>query len=170
MKTKYRLGQCYIVRLEKREAVVRLDEPNPKGGWIARDLSHGRAVWVRDCSKILGQATPTGLHAVADETIPNRRSKATPPETAERKIASSPPPVVPPGALTLLNAAYFVLRANRKALSTREIVAIIMERNLWQTSGATPWATLNAALNRDIAAHGTKSRFKKKRRGKYALR
>jgi hypothetical protein len=72
--------------------------------------------------------------------------------------------------LSLLDATAVVLRKSPTPLSTREIVALVVERKLWKPTGATPWATLNAALNRDIQTNGTQSRFKKKERGKYSLR
>jgi len=62
------------------------------------------------------------------------------------------------------------LRESRAALSTREIIALVVQRELWEPTGSTPWGSLSAALNRDIQANGTRSRFKKTGRGKYSLR
>lgn len=72
--------------------------------------------------------------------------------------------------LNLLDAAHKVLSETKKAMTTREIVAACRENGYWTSSAATPWQTLNAALNRDIAANGTQSRFVKKNRGLYSLR
>lgn len=179
MITKIRIGQCWMVRFTKQNMAVRLDEERPGGGWTARVLSHGRKVVVKNGSQLLFRCDENGIQTVADETIPNRRSTAAPPEkkepfsekaifeTVSVEIASAP---TNQGRLPLLDATAVVLRESRKSLSTREIIAMIVERNLWESTGATPWATLNAALNRDIAANGSKSRLQKKERGKYAIR
>ena len=166
-----RLGQCFYARFATRDLVVRIDDFAPGGGWTARSLTHGRKVLIKSVDQILYRCDENGLQTVADETIPNRRSKAVPP------VRKEPPVVLPPvlipqpiGPLPLLDAAAFVLRESRTALSTREIIALVIERNLWEPSGSTPWATLNAALNRDLQTNGTQSRFKKKNRGKYTLR
>jgi len=42
-----RLGQCWMVRLSKRDLCVRLESLSPDGGWIARTMSHGRKVKIK---------------------------------------------------------------------------------------------------------------------------
>jgi len=151
--------------------VVRIDDTAPGGGWIARSLTHGRKVLIKSVDQILYRCDENGIQTIADEAVPNRRSKAVPPVKNEPQ--SVLPPVflpLPIGPLPLLEAAAFVLRESRTGLSTREIIDLVVERGLWEPTGTTPWASLSAALNRDIQANGTQSRFKKKERGKYALR
>jgi len=72
--------------------------------------------------------------------------------------------------LNLLDAAQRVLSETKTALTTREIVAACAEKQYWTSSAATPHQTLTAALNRDIAANGTQSRFKKTERGRFSIR
>jgi len=166
-----RLGQCFYARFTKSDLVVRIDDTAPGGGWVARSLTHGRKVLIKSVDQILYRCDENGIQTVADETIPNRRSKASPPVKNEPQ--SVLPPVflpLPIGPLPLLEAAAFVLRESRTGLSTREIIALVVERGLWEPTGATPWATLSAALNRDLQAYGTQSRFAKNERGKYVLR
>ena len=166
-----RLGQCFYARFTKRDHLVRIEENAPGGGWIARSLSHGRQLFIKNIDQILYRCDENGLQAVADETIPNRRSKAVPPEKKEACIVSLPVlPPQPTGPLPLLDAAAFVLRESKTALSTREIIDLVVKRKLWKPTGTTPWATLNAALNRDLQTNAARSRFKKSKRGKYALR
>ncbi len=179
MTTKIRIGQCWMVRFTKQDIAVRLEEER-EGGWTARVLSHGRTVVVKSEGQLLFRCDENGIQTIADETIPNRRSKALPPERKEPTLiqerpsmyssTGSIPPVATRDPLPLLDAAAIVLRESRKSLSTREIVSLVIERNLWESTGSTPWATLNAALNRDIQANGTMSRFQKKERGKFSLR
>ena len=72
--------------------------------------------------------------------------------------------------LSLLDAAHRVLSETETAMTTREIVAVCAEKQYWTSDAATPWQTLTAALNRDIQANGTQSRFQKNARGKFTLR
>ena len=181
MKEEIRLGQCWMAQLSKRDLCVRLESRNPGGGWIARAMSHGRMVKIRSEAQLLYRCGKNEIHAVAETTKPNRRSLAVSPPKAE-SVPRKPLPkkekvivetVIPPkslSALSLLDAAAMVLQESQSALSTREIIALVVERKLWVPTGATPWGTLNAALNREIQENGMLSRFQKKERGKYSLR
>jgi len=171
-----RLGQCWMVRLSKRDLCVRLESRSPDGGWIARVMSHGRKVKIKSATQLLQHCDKVRIYTVAEATTPNRRSRAVPPSVEPRmrkpkpkvnKVVAEPAPIIP---LSLLDAAAVVLRKSKTALSTREIIALVVERKLWEPRGTTPWGTLSAALNRDIQANGAQSRFRKKERGKYALR
>jgi hypothetical protein len=68
-----------------------------------------------------------------------------------------------------LDAAAQVLADADEPLSVKEIVASMLERKLWQTSGKTPSATIYAAMTREIAAKGDDARFCKVARGKFEL-
>jgi len=171
-----RLGQCWMVRLSKRDLCVRLESHSPDGGWIARVMSHGRKVKIKCATQLIQRYDKDKIYTVAETTIPNRRSRAVPPPMEPRKPVSmgkktiAEPDQEPLAPLSLIDAAAIVLRESKTPLSTREIIALIVKRKLWKPTGVTPWGTLSAALNRDIAANGTQSRFRKKDRGKYALR
>jgi len=178
---KISLGQCWMVRLSKYDLCVRLESRDPDGGWIARVMSHGRKVKIKSVSQLLYRCDRSEIYAVAEETKPNRRSRAVVPPKAEsiprkpllkkeKVIVEKEIPQKPLSALSLLDAAAVVLRKSQSALSTREIIVLVVERKLWEPTGATPWATLNAALNREIQENGMLSRFRKKERGKYSLR
>jgi hypothetical protein len=171
-----RLGECWMVRLTKRDLCVRLESRTTDGGWIARVMSHGRKITIKNATQLLQRCDKVRIYTVAEDTTPNRRSHAVPPpRNARKSVAKANRSVAEPvresfASMPLLDAAAVVLRESKTPLSTREIVALIVERKLWKPTGTTPWQTLNTALNRDIAANGTQSRFKKKDRGKYALR
>ena len=182
-----RLGQCYLARLSKVEMPVRLERNHPDGGWIARSLEHGRQVRIKDVSQLLGIYDKAKVREIASETSPHRRSQITgtvrlpfPISTEEigyRSIVTVIRPKRKPVVkkvvlvrLNLLDAAHKVLSETKKAMTTREIVAACTENGYWTSNAATPWQTLNAALNRDIAANGSLSRFVKKERGLFSLR
>jgi hypothetical protein len=129
-------------------------------------------VVIKSATQLLQRCDKVGIYTVAETTMPNRRSRAVPPPVRQvaRKNVLKAVGREPSAPSSLLDATAVVVRTSTTALSTREIIALIIERKLWKPTGATPWQTLSAALNRDIAANGTQSRFKKKTRGKYALR
>jgi restriction system protein len=72
--------------------------------------------------------------------------------------------------MSVLEAAETVLDEAGEPLHFQEITKRILQRQLWTTSGATPEATVNAAIAVDIKDHGTSSRFQRIDRGMFALR
>ena len=54
-------------------------------------------------------------------------------------------------------------------LNTKTMVERMLAKGLWKTGGKTPAATIYAAIIREIAAKGSKSRFRKTDRGKFTL-
>jgi len=181
MNEEIRLGQCWMVRLSKRDLCVRLESHTPDGGWTARVMSHGRMVTIKNASQLLQRCDKVRIYTIAETTKPNRRSHAVPPPRnepmlkkaelkKEKVIVKAAIPLEQSAPLSLLDAAAMVLRESQSALSTREIIALVVERGLWKPTGATPWATLNAELNRNIKTLGTQSRFRKIGRGAYVLR
>lgn len=183
------LGRCYLARLSKSEMPVRLERNDPKGGWIARSLEHGRVIRIRETSQLIGLYENNAARQIASEATPHRRSRKNetikrPPvnpltepyqqrRPAKKVVRPLPQPMVKKVILVrlnLLDAAHRVLTETKRALTTREIVAACVEKGYWTSSAATPWQTLNAALNRDLAANGSESRFVKTGRGLYSLR
>lgn len=180
-----RLGQCYFARLSERSTQVRIERPASDGGWVARVLSHGKHAKIKNAAQLLRPCDEDEIAAVVRGLEPNRRSLVEavtelPPFAFENKdgeILPTPPTPKrikiaepPPESMSLLDAAAYVLKTAKQSLSTREIVELVIAQSLWIASGATPWQTLNAALNRDMQTNGSKSRFVKAERGKYSLR
>ncbi len=180
-----RLGQCYFARLSERSTQVRIERPALGGGWIARVLSHGKHAKIKNASQLLRHCDEEEIAAVVRGLEPNRRSLVEPVtelppfvfENKDGEILTVPPTPKrikiaepPPESMSLLDAAAYVLKAAKQALSTRKIVELVIAQRLWIANGSTPWQTLNAALNRDMQANGSKSRFVKAERGKYTLR
>ncbi len=65
-----------------------------------------------------------------------------------------------------LDAAAQVLAASEVPMRAKEMIAAMEARGLWTSPGGkTPEATLYAAIIREIAAKGSKARFKKQERG-----
>jgi hypothetical protein len=68
-----------------------------------------------------------------------------------------------------LNAAFEVLKAKGEPMTCKAIVDEMLAKGMWKTGGKTPVATVYSALIREIAAKGTKARFKKTDRGLFAF-
>ena len=67
-------------------------------------------------------------------------------------------------------AAQKILESSGKPLSYRQITDLAQEKGFIETSGKTPWATMNAQLNQDIKQKREKSIFRSMGRGIFALR
>ena len=71
-----------------------------------------------------------------------------------------------PKRISAPDAAAQVLAASEVPMRAKEMIAAMEAKNLWKSPGGkTPEATLYAAIIREIAAKGTKARFKKHERG-----
>lgn len=170
-----RPGQCWMARLTKSDLCVRLESRTPNGGWIARTMLHGRKIKIENEIALLRRCDTVKNYAAADATKRYRRVPPPVEPTPGKSVTKREKTVAetiqePLVLLPLLEAAAVVLQESTTALTTREIIALVIEKKLWQPSGKTPWATLSAALNRDMQSKGTQSRFKKRERGRYALR
>lgn len=64
-----------------------------------------------------------------------------------------------------LNAAQRVLAEAKEPMRIRDITKTAMDNGWWKSGGKTPWATLAAAIGREIKDKGKQSRFKKTDRG-----
>lgn len=70
-------------------------------------------------------------------------------------------------AMSGLDAAAKVLKEAKEPMSAKAIVEAAIGKGLWQSSGATPHATIYSAMIREIAAKGSDARFKKVDRGQF---
>lgn len=67
------------------------------------------------------------------------------------------------------DAVYLVLKEASEPLHYREITEQLLTRNLWESKGNTPWATVNAQIAVDIKKNGEKSRFIRVRKGIFTI-
>ena len=73
-----------------------------------------------------------------------------------------------PKRVTLLDATAIVLAEADEPMKAKAIWQAIAERDLYSTSGKTPYATIAAAVMREVAEKGKKARFVKTGRGLFA--
>jgi hypothetical protein len=91
--------------------------------------------------------------------IPKRQRKAKAP--AEPKVKR----------LSALDAAAKILAETGTPMTCKELIGTMAAKGYWTSpGGATPHATLNAAILREIAVKGDLSRFVKPAPGRFALR
>ena len=176
-----KIGQCYIASFTKADMPVRIESLEANGQWKARSLTHGRIVFVKSESQLLRECNSNDLAEYAKTVTPNRRSKRHAP-TPTPVLATETPQVthvrktkakrqrIPEFGLTLLEAAYRVLREAKRPLSCQEVIDRAFRKKLHRSSGVTPQNSLNAVLANEIKTKGENARFVKVGRGLFAAR
>ena len=174
-----KISGCYIARFTKVEMPVRIESLETNGTWKARSLTHGRIVFVKSESQILQECSESDLVEYAKTVMPNRRSKKQKPitnmppiatETASVRKPKPKRPSVPEFSMTMLDAAYRVLRESQKPLTCQEIIDLVFKKKYARSNGATPANTINAAIIREIGRLGDQARFVKVGRGLFMAR
>ena len=176
-----KIGQCYVARFTKTDMPIRMESLEAGGHWKARSLTHGRIVVVKNESQLIRECNGNDLAEYAKTVTPNRRSKRQAP-TPTSVLAIETPQIapvrktkvkrqrIPEFSLTLLDAAYRVLREAKKPLSCQEIVHRAARKKLHRSSGATPQNSLNSAIANEIRTKGENARFIKVGRGLFVAR
>ena len=73
--------------------------------------------------------------------------------------------------MSALDAAAKVLAETKRPMNAKEMIEAMDEKGYWRSpGGATPPATLYAAIARELKVRGKDARFKKTGPGKFALR
>jgi len=90
---------------------------------------------------------------------------ATPRPPKRPGSAAAPARAEPAGGL---DAALSVLRQAGSPMRVRAISEAVIKQGLWSPGGRTPWATLSAAMGREIRLKGRAARFRKAERGLFA--
>ena len=101
---------------------------------------------------------------------PTKPKEPKQPKAAKAPKATKPKPPAKPKKLSGLDAAAKVLVDMGIPMNAKQIMAEVLSRKLWETSGATPESTIYAAMIREIAAKGKESRFVKTERGLFTAR
>jgi len=73
--------------------------------------------------------------------------------------------------MSALDAAAKVLSETGKPMNAKALIAAMKEKGYWSSpTGKTPWATLYAAMLREINDKGASARFRRVDKGLFALR
>jgi hypothetical protein len=107
-------------------------------------------------------------------TTKSKKSKASKAEKAPKQPKAAKPAKptkeakpLKPKKLSGLDAAAKVLHDAGIPMNMKTVMAEVLAKGLWKTSGSTPEATLYAAVIREIRAKGKGARFKKTDRGMF---
>src|SRR5262249_44726650 len=112
--------------------------------------------------KVMAATRATKTKSTAEK--PKKAAKAIA-EKASRSEASDKPK-----KLSALDAAAKVLGESGEAMNCKEMIEAMATKGYWTSpGGATPWATLYAAIGKEIATKGKEARFKKAEPGKFSL-
>ena len=170
-KDQIKLGATYSAKVSDKLATVRIDGENSHGGWDATNLATGKKVRIKSAQRLRAPAnstapatptTPTTPANTSSKPTAAKRTGKTPPAKAARKakVASAPKARKASG----LDLAAQVLAKAKEPLDAKDIAERVISAG-WKTKGATPQATLYAAIGREIAAKGKDARFRKMGRG-----
>ena len=99
-------------------------------------------------------------------------TKASPEATVEKPAKAPKAKTEPkPKKVSALDAAAKVLGEQGKPMNCQELIEEMSRKKYWSSpNGATPHATLYAAIAREIKVKGKDARFVKADRGKFASR
>lgn len=195
---KIKVGKCYIAKLSKGEAPIRIESVHEDGGWVARTLLTSRITRIKTAEQIVRVCEESELEEYtnrSNERVARPNEETVSPEpvevtemTEQEETVETPAEDITPEEeestddiyvllrrkpktkMTLLDAAHRVLTEFGDELSATDIVKAAIEKGYWQTEGKTPGNTLNAAITRDIKAKGEESRFAKGTRGRFTAR
>jgi hypothetical protein len=108
-------------------------------------------------------ATPTAIPEVV------AKAKAGIQSTNVAKKSAKAKPQEGATKVSALDAAARLLAETGQPMNCRDLIDQMSAKGYWTSpGGATPWATLNAAISREIKGKGPDSRFTKADRGQFA--
>lgn len=180
-KSDVHVGGTYLAKVGRHDAEVRIESENARGGWNAVSVATGKPVRVKDAKHLKpanaeGDAKGTAAAAAEPDAVPLTqldREKKRPKGKRESKHAQATPSKAPAPkgeakAMSCLDAAVAVLKAEGQPMACKGMVDAMKERGLWTTDAPTPAATLSSAILREMKK-GSASRFQKVGRGLFAL-
>jgi len=181
-KNEVKVGQCYMAKVTGSDVPVRIDAENPRGGWDAKNVATGHKVRIKTAQRLRRKCTEADLAGLG-RPAPRRRkktaTKATTSPTAAtvaksakkatkeatrakgRNTRQTGAKSAKPKRISGLTAAFMVLVDANAELSAGAIVEKAAEKGWWKSDAATPAATIYAAMIREIATKGDKSRFER---------
>ena len=174
------VGQEALVKLAGRIIPVRVEAVLPDG-WMVRSATSGKIFKTKKLHEQPANeaAAPESEPATepaevpAAETEPAVEQHEAPAAVAEQPEApaAEPAPEAPRARkVSLLDAALEVLKAEGRAMNTREMVKLAIERGLWiKTACKTPEQSLYGAIFREIASKEVPRIVKAEVRGKFKL-
>jgi hypothetical protein len=164
------VGGTYLAKVGARSVEVTIESENAKGGWNAKSVASGKPVRLKD-PKHLRPAKAADAGDTGHERGDGGDGATGPAKARKRATAAKRggrPKEAKSKAMSCLDAAAAVLKANGGAMACRPLIDAMKEQGLWTSSAPTPHATLFSALLRELRK-GDASRFRKVDRGQFAF-
>ena len=160
------VGETYMLKVGKNAVQVTVKSVDEKGK-IAVTTAGGKTLTVADAGRLAVHHTnaPTAAKGAKTKAAAPKATKAA----SGRNVGEKGAPQAKEKRLGLVDAAIQVMKAAGKPMNCKDIVKVILEKKLWETTGKTPDATLYSSILRDIQKKGAEARFKKVDRGQFAL-
>jgi len=184
-KNEVKIGGVYTAKVTNSEVPVRIEAENLHGGWDAKNVATGRKVRIKTAQRLRRKCTQADLAGLERPTPKRRKKAATKANTSPTSATVAEPAkkatkkatrakgrntgqtganVAKPGKpkrISGLTAAFMVLVDANAELSVKAVVEIAAQKGWWKSDAATPAATIYAAMIREIATKGEKSRFER---------
>ena len=154
-----KVGETYTLKVGKNAVAVTVRSITPEGKIIVVGSS-GKPMTVSDAARLAPAA-----HGARGKAAAPKATKTA----SGRNVGEKGAPQAKEKRLGLVDAAIQVMKAAGKPMNCKDIVKVILEKKLWETTGKTPDATLYSSILRDIQKKGAEARFKKVDRGQFAL-
>jgi hypothetical protein len=175
-KADVQVGEAYAVKVSGNVVPVVLDEEHPNGGWVGTNQETNRQVRIKNAGRLrcpwdeylkgADEEAPTADTSAPGEDTAEASSKET---KAKKKRTRAKTGAEGEKKMSGLDAAAKVLAEADEPLNCKAITEQAFEAGYWQSDGKTPWATVYAAILREIQNKGDEARFRKVERGKFAL-
>lgn len=186
-KNEVKVGGLYHAKVSDKLVTVRIDSAHSAGGWNATNTRTGKRIRIKSAQRLRGparnNAKATGrkddeTQAKASEQAPriDRLDGEALAEASRLRLRQSRVKAdgqrahAKPKRVSALDAAAQVLKRAGKPMRAQELIATMAEQGLWKSpGGATPHATLYAAMTREARDKGKASRFRRVDRGQFAF-
>ena len=162
-------GKVYELKVGKGTTTVTVESCDVRihgTVWMCR-TAKGGVLSVADAKRFLREVKPKAVPSKTVKTkTPNPempKVETTPAEPSKRGGKAK-------GQLSGLESAYVVLKEAGEPLNVKEITDRAIAQKLWEPAGATPAATVAAAIMREMKIKGDDSRFFRADRGLFAAR
>src|SRR5208283_978381 len=142
-----KVGETYTLAIGKNAVQVTVTRVDEKGK-ITVMTGGGKQMTVADSARLTVHHTnaPQAAKGAKTTTAAPKATKAA----RGRNVGQKGAPQAKEKRLGLVDAAIQVMKAAGKPMNCKDIVKVILEKKLWETTGKTPDATLYSSILRDI--------------------
>ena len=141
-----KVGEVYTLKVGKNLVAVKAMSVDAKGK-ITVSPASGKMITVADAGRLTARTVVDGAgqHTAKQAAHGAPRKASTPKATKAargRNVGQQGAPQAKEKRVGLVDAAIQVMKAAGKPMNCKDIVKVILEKKLWETSGKTPDATL----------------------------